>query len=62
MSVFELAEAVAQRTGKDQRHVLKTLVEASTAKSRPANAPPEPQDLETLKDLESLVIKTGGAK
>lgn len=62
MSVFELAEAVSQRTGKDQRRVLQTLVEASTAKNRPANAPPEPQDLETLKDLESLVIKTGGAK
>jgi hypothetical protein len=62
MSVIELAEALAQRTGKDRRRVMQTLVEASSAKHRSPDAPPQPQDLKTLEELESLVIKTGGAK
>lgn len=62
-ALSELAEAIAQRTGRPLGEVMALLVEAQDA-SRPPTGPPERQDgpLDLLRSLAQLLQQTGGSK
>ncbi len=60
MSLVELAESVAKRTGRPQNEVLEVLAEAATSKGNQSAA--RERDLSTLRQLEKLVMETKGTR
>jgi hypothetical protein len=62
MSVIQLSEAIARRTGKTQAEVLRVLAEAASAREAGTGTANTKVDLETLKALEALVLEAGGVK
>jgi hypothetical protein len=59
-SLSELAEAVAKRTGRPPNEVLAVLAEAATSKGTQAGS--RDHDLQTLRQLEKLVMETKGTR
>ncbi len=71
LSLIELSEAIAKRTGRKPGDVMRILAEAASSRqsdgpvsdrnpARPSGRGQE--DLQTLKELESLLLETGGTR
>jgi hypothetical protein len=61
MSIIELGTALSKRTGRPQAEVMETLAEAATARNQPGS-PVSGDELKVQRQLERLVIETGGNK
>lgn len=62
LSVIELGAAIAERTGRKQGDVVRVLAEAASSRDRRGQVSDPAEDLRTLKELEQLVIETGGTR
>jgi hypothetical protein len=59
-SLLALAEAIAARTGRDERDVVRLLLEAEAARDESARGGSPAEDLALMKQLESLLGRSGG--
>jgi len=61
-SLHGLSRAIAERTGRPEGAVMSALVEARTAREDAGRSGRAQEDLETMREIERLLIETGGAR
>jgi hypothetical protein len=59
-SLLALSEAIAARTGRDEREIVKILLEAEAARDESNRGGTPADDLALMKELEGLLARSGG--